>query len=368
VKFLNIHIIQSLPYSNLNRDDSGSPKSLMYGGSMRARLSSQALKRAARTSFEADSRADATERSKYTPERVLELAVDMLVSQGVEITDETREKLRAASKTELGRLVSKEAKDKKPKKGAESEFGKTETLTWLAEKEILAAAAKVAASVTGEKLDEYISSATDSLTIAGFGRMFAVRSDLQTDAAVQVAHAFTTHEAAIEVDYFTAVDDLRASFEGDEGSGHLDLAEFTSGVFYRYLNVDREQLLANWSASSAADAEERLHEWFLSLIMSLPSGKSNATAPYTIPSLVIVEESRQPLSFAPAFEAPVQASDRGFGQPSVETLLEFANRARATAGPLFGTRRLLCTSSDMEAATLQELLEFCTNWTLGLGQ
>lgn len=47
---IEIHIIQNHAPSNLNRDDSGSPKSAMFGGYRRARISSQCLKRCYRTS------------------------------------------------------------------------------------------------------------------------------------------------------------------------------------------------------------------------------------------------------------------------------------------------------------------------------
>ena len=73
MNFLNIHILQTLPFSNMNRDDAGSPKSVIYGGTNRARLSSQSLKRAARTSFEAVSAADMTSRTKFAAEHLVEL-------------------------------------------------------------------------------------------------------------------------------------------------------------------------------------------------------------------------------------------------------------------------------------------------------
>ena len=49
--YIDIHIIQNLPPSCVNRDDSGSPKSAVYGGVRRLRVSSQSWKRAARLYF-----------------------------------------------------------------------------------------------------------------------------------------------------------------------------------------------------------------------------------------------------------------------------------------------------------------------------
>lgn len=50
--FLDVHVLQTVPPSNLNRDDTGSPKTAVYGGVRRARVSSQAWKRATRLAFQ----------------------------------------------------------------------------------------------------------------------------------------------------------------------------------------------------------------------------------------------------------------------------------------------------------------------------
>ena len=51
-QFIDVHVLQPVPPSNLNRDDTGSPKSAYYGGVQRSRVSSQAWKRATRKAFE----------------------------------------------------------------------------------------------------------------------------------------------------------------------------------------------------------------------------------------------------------------------------------------------------------------------------
>jgi CRISPR system Cascade subunit CasC len=359
MKFLSIHIIQTLPYSNLNRDDVGSPKTMYFGGAPRARISSQALKRAARVGFEDESDADRTHRSKFTPQMVAEISETILTAAGHAVDDDLRKEILRHSRSEVTRLV----KNSEEKDGDD---GKKDTLTWLAEAEIKAAAEKVAGKISGLELGEYVAPATDSLTIAGFGRMFAAAPSLQTDAAVQVAHAFTTHAASTEVDYFTAVDDLRASFTGDQGSGHLDISEFTSGVFYRYLNVDRDQLLANWSGTGRADTRDRLRSWFAALLLNLPTGKQNSTAPHTLPNFIAVEECRQPLNFATTFENPVLAQNEGYALGSVQRFEEFAAKAHANYGQLFGERRTTSIVDGVSGdSNLQELIEFCVDWVLG---
>ena len=48
--FLQLHLLTAYPPSNLNRDDTGRPKTAVFGGVPRLRVSSQSLKRAWRTS------------------------------------------------------------------------------------------------------------------------------------------------------------------------------------------------------------------------------------------------------------------------------------------------------------------------------
>ena len=361
MNFLNIHIIQTLPFSNLNRDDSGSPKSVSYGGTQRARLSSQAIKRAARVDFEAASTADMTVRSKYVAKKLHPLIKEMSLSIGLKLSDSDITALEAAANKAVKKLISAE------KKGEES-GDRTDTLVWLAESETQALAAKILEAHLAKAEDApeelaWVQSATSSLTIAGFGRMFANAPELQTEAAVQLAHAFTTHQAVTEIDYFTAVDDLRAEYEGDSGAGHLDLAEFTSGVFYRYLNIDRSQLAENWVDLHEEDAQERLSAWVNCLLLSMPAGKQNSTAAKTLPSAILIQESTQPVSYASAFEHAVSDGGEGFTQSSVEALLAYKDKAQEVAGDLFGKSLLLSLDPSVDGDyTLAELLGFTAGW------
>jgi len=49
---LELHLIQSFPPANLNRDENGMPKSTVFGGRPRARISSQCQKRAVRKFYQ----------------------------------------------------------------------------------------------------------------------------------------------------------------------------------------------------------------------------------------------------------------------------------------------------------------------------
>jgi CRISPR system Cascade subunit CasC len=244
-------------------------------------------------------------------------------------------------------------------------------LVWLAESEVRDLARRIADEMTNKNLDVadldgWVQATTASLTIAGFGRMFANTPNLQTEAAAQVAHAFTTHAAVIEIDYFSAVDDERRRYTDDTGVGHLDLNEYTSGVFYRYFNVDRNQLRTNWSDLSEPDATVRLMEFYKALLLALPSGRTSSTAPRTIPSLVILQQSSLPLSYADAFEAPVMENGRGFTAPSRARLTDYSARAHVHAPAQLGSLLTLdLVSPDDKPVTFTDLATFATEWTLG---
>ncbi|MDD5921803.1 MAG: type I-E CRISPR-associated protein Cas7/Cse4/CasC, partial [Eubacteriales bacterium] len=82
--FLDIHAIQTLPPSNVNRDDTGSPKTAVYGGVRRARVSSQSWKRAMRQYFLSNSSENLGIRSK----NVVRYLADRIIALDSSISDE----------------------------------------------------------------------------------------------------------------------------------------------------------------------------------------------------------------------------------------------------------------------------------------
>lgn len=363
-KFVNIHILHTLPFANPNRDDTGAPKSCLFGGTTRSRLSSQSLKRAARQWFEGESGADLTWRSKHNADQLTKLAIEILEGNGQTVDDAERDRLLKAAKTKVKVLTGKAEEAR-------------ETLVWIAEDEARKAAQQLARkhAEPALDLDDVLSGRTESLTIAGFGRMFANRPELQLEAAVQVAHAFTTHAQQIDLDYFTAVDDLTRSFdpEAGAGAGHLDIAEFTSGVYYRFLSIDTAQLRHGWEplgdGTRSDEVLGRLATWLRALVEMLPSGKENVAAHHTIPSYVMVTFGDRPLSYAPAFENAVSAdkADAGFLRPSVDRLADYAARvARATG--LDTSDRIVFDLDVDGSATLDDLYRSVASRIAGTGR
>lgn len=342
--FLNLHVLFTFAAGNPNRDDTGTPKSVVYGGVERSRISSQAMTRAKRTYFEAETTGETTYRSVLAGRRIADLVAELLRSGGQEVDDDLRAEVTRLGQREANGLVMRANKaDQAAQALSEAEIAQLSeeervtrvedagaTLTWLAEAEMRRLAVKITEKVKDKgvvlKPEDLIDGTrTDSLSIAAFGRMFAERPDLQTEAAVQRAHAITTHQVVTEVDYFTAVDDLRTE---DAGAGHINAAQLTGGVYYWHANVDRRQLADSWSGFGREDAGEKLEAFVEALCLALPSGKENTSAHQGLPALVLAVPSATPASLVAAFERPVRSRD-GLLAPSIAHLLAELEAQRA---------------------------------------
>jgi CRISPR system Cascade subunit CasC len=303
---IDVHVIQTVPPSNINRDDTGSPKSAVYGGARRARVSSQAWKRATRDAF--DHLLDRTELGVRT-KQVVELLVERISKRAPELAERGVELatlvLKAAGVT-LKAPRNKEALE-------ESEF-----LLFLSDHQIEGLAElAVEAAAAGDKpqVDKAAAKARadreHSVDVALFGRMVANLPDLNVEAAAQVAHAISVHAVANEYDYFTAVDDHKAADESeDAGAGMIGTVEFNSSTLYRYANVDVNRLHATLGDTAATS---RAVEAFVrAFVTSMPTGKQNTFANRTLPDavLVVVRET-QPINLVGAYEEAIREGEKG---------------------------------------------------------
>ena len=114
----------------------------------------------------------------------------------------------------------------------------------------LAAAEQIVAGGEAPKPETLLARTDTAADIAMFGRMLADAPDFNREAAVQVAHAVTTHKAVVEDDFYTAVDDLKKPAE-DAGAGFLGEQGFGSGVFYLYVCIDLALLAKNFGDDTA---------------------------------------------------------------------------------------------------------------------
>lgn len=322
---LELHILQNFAPANLNRDDTGSPKSCEFGGVRRGRISSQAIKRAIRREFDASGLIPEEQRAVRSKRFVTEIA-ERLVGAGHD-----PEVAAGVAEAGLGLLDIKLAKDQK-----------TQYLLYLAPAEIDAIAAfcdsnwgTLAAAAAGEKkskkdtkddgakaLAKQLKTSLDggrAADLALFGRMLADLPEKNMDAASQVAHAISTHAVSAEFDYYTAVDDRQP--EETAGADMIGTVEFNSACYYRYANIDLTQLRTNLGGDTGL-VRATVDAFLAASRDAIPTGKQNSFAAQNPPSLVFaVLRERGAWSLANAFLKPVRAgSDKSLVEASAAAL------------------------------------------------
>ncbi len=311
--YVDVNVLQTVPPSCVNRDDTGSPKSALYGGASRARVSSQSWKKAMRDMFrDIFPEEDLGKRTK----RIVDMVAGEIVGLGGNEPEVTAQKVLEAAGLKI----------KSEEKGTDALFfmsaGQARALAELAvnEPEVVSKKPSKEAKV---KAHEALKQ-TPSIDVALFGRMVADEPALNTDACAQVAHSISTHKVSREYDYFTAVDDLAP--EDNTGAGHIGTVEFNSSTLYRYATIAVHDLYAYLNEGTADAVCGFVHAF----VYSMPTGKQNTFANRTLPDAVMVTlRTDQPVNLVGAFERPVKAgknSDDGYVAASGKALVEHANK------------------------------------------
>jgi CRISPR system Cascade subunit CasC len=309
MKLIELHILQSFPVSCLNRDDVGAPKSATFGGVPRARLSSQCLKRAIRE-YAQDNLPEARFGGHRTKLIVQPLA-DAFAKHGLDPRAAMEHATNVADK--LAKLDAKSVRE-----GAVPQVG---TLTFLAPGEIEGIASKVAATVQSapnakdyeKKLDQFAKGAglMDGADIALFGRMAASMPSLTLEGAAMFSHALSTHKAENDLDFFSAVDDLKPKGD-DAGAGMIGTLEFNSAVYYRYAAVNLDLLFdADHLSSLTSEERKQVVAAFLkATVLAVPGARKNSMNANVPPSYVlgIYKDAGQPMQLINAFEDPVRGA------------------------------------------------------------
>lgn len=321
---LDINVLESVPPSNINRDDTGSPKTAYYGGALRARVSSQAWKRAMREMF-----------PSLLPEGSLGVRTKFIVPLIAERIASRREDLAERS-AEFAKAVLDATGIKSSetdRKGSDEGTMATGYLVFIANRE-LDDLADIAIAWADEGIDpkkpdskskkdvQRAFKGIQAVDVALFGRMLADASDFNVDACSQVAHAISVNEISQEYDYFTAVDDCAA--DDNAGAGMLGTVGFNSSTLYRYATVNIDALMEQLeSAEATARGVAAFVEAF---VKSMPTGKQNTFANRTLPNVVAVSlRNDQPINLVSAFERPVYSErDRSITQIAAERLAEYA--------------------------------------------
>ncbi len=355
--FLQLHLLTSYPPACLNRDDLNRPKTALMGGVPRLRISSQSLKRSWRVSsiFKETVSGQTGIRSK----EIARLIRDSLLSgiYLVELVKPNSPKIDADGKVlesdakewawiiaceyvnkkssgtdeEAEPTEEKESKSKKKtaKSNVSKETLKSEQVVFYSKSEIEAIdlliieLRKSGKPPTADHLKRIkVKEAKGTADLALFGRMLASSPDHNVEAACQVSHAITVHRAAVEDDFFTAVDDLNRH-EEDAGSAHMGEQGFGAGLFYTYVCIDCDLLIANLGGDDGAIelAEKTIKALIEAAAKVAPTGKQNSFASRAQAYYVLAEKGpRQPRSLSLAFVKPVDDKGEGMAANAINAL------------------------------------------------
>ncbi|AXQ28793.1 type I-E CRISPR-associated protein Cas7/Cse4/CasC [Solimonas sp. K1W22B-7] len=371
---IEIHTLQNFAPSNLNRDDTGAPKDAFFGGTRRARISSQCGKRAIREFFDVkvgEGVLGADELAVRT-KRVYQAIADALAGR--------RDAAETIAKAEIALSYVK-------LKAADG--GKTQYLLFLGRREIAALAeaineswdqivapneadakqakgkAKKAAASSAPKevlaRIEAIFNGGKAVDVALFGRMLADMPEKNQYAACQVAHAISTHAVEREFDFYTAVDDLKP--EDTAGADMMGTVEFNSACYYRYAVIDWEKLVGNLQGD--ADLAARgLRVFLQGFVIAEPTGKQNSFAAHNPPEFVAVSVRRNgaPRNLANAFEAAIRIkTGESLTRKSAEALCAKAKELKDAYGGedstwLLNLAKASCNGFGEEKTSLDDVL------------
>lgn len=348
--FIQFHLLTSYGPSNPNRDDQGRPKQAMVGGAPRLRMSSQSVKRALREStfFALDLKGNMGVRTK----RLYEKLVTHLIEGGASDKD------AAAAAEKVAAIFGK--LDAPRKEGA---LRVATTLAFISPEEWALAEELATKAVAGEGLPterelgkKVLRRADGAVDIAMFGRMLADNADFNRDAAVQVAHAITTHGAQAEEDWFSAVDDLNKIEE--TGAGHLGEIAFGSGVFYQYVCVNCDLLIENLNGDKDL-AAKGMQALVRALAQSTPRGKQNTFAHHPRAHYILAEAGSQaPRDLSGAFFDSIKK------QPWLESSVTALTSTRDAIDAAYG--KVWDEACDLHVGhggTLDEIVQFAVRAT-----
>ena len=329
--FLDIHVIQTLPPSNINRDDTGSPKTAVYGGVRRARVSSQAWKKAMGDYFK--DKADngyLGVRSK----RIVEYVAKKILEIDETLSFEEAEKKSLEAFTSAGFTITEENKlptlfflgDRQAGDFARAALDNIKdalTLRKIIKNNVSIDIALFGRMIADKDLNRVISKENEkSKKIIDNGENEVSRISLNEDASSQIAHAISTHGVQTEFDYFTALDDL--SKDAKPGAAMIDTIEYNSSTLYRYGNVALHEFYHQMKENKE-ETKKAIILFVEAFLKSLPSGKINSFANQTIPSSVVVSLRKdRPVSLVSAFETPIKTklSQEGYVNESIEAMFK----------------------------------------------
>lgn len=380
---IEIHALQNFVPSNLNRDDTGAPKDALFGGTRRARISSQCSKKAVRDFF-AEKQKDG-----FFSDSDLAIRTKRVYQEIARLLAGKKGEQETIAKAEIALSYVK----LKPAEGNKSQY-----LLFLGQKEIsdLADAIleswdqiiaapeepaegekkkgkgkKAAASVAPKEVQERIEAIFNggkAVDLALFGRMLADMPEKNQYAACQVAHSISTHTVEREFDFYTAVDQLKP--DDTAGADMMGTIEFNSACFYRYAVVDWEKLVGNAENGKNLHgdielAKKGLRAFLEGFVIAEPTGKQNTFAAHNPPEFVAisVRKNGAPRNLANAFETPIFAKrGESLTQKSAEAMVSKSRALKSAYGGYDTTHVLNLVGVKLDgfgeaASSLNDLLD-----------
>ena len=340
---IETHVIQNFAPSCLNRDDTNTPKDCEFGGVRRARISSQCFKRAVRQYFRDHGLCEIGTRTKHLKEKLAPRLADLSASE---------EDLSAALNVFLGTYYSAMDSERPEETKVllyigEPELAEAERCVRELWDDLLQAAGPAKKSAEGAakkpkrrslgadpEISKRLRAAGLSPDIGLFGRMLAELPGMNVEAACQVAHDISTHRVDLEMDFYTAVDDLNP--ESETGAGMMGVTHFNSACFYRYALLDRDDLHCNLNGDTAL-TDQAIAAFLEAWVYAIPTGKQNSMAAQNLPSLGLfaVRNGGAPCSLANAFAAPVRilpGRDEDLIGRSVQALADYWSKLQSVYG------------------------------------
>ncbi len=388
---IEIHVLQNFAPSNLNRDDTGAPKDALFGGTRRARISSQCLKRSVREFFR-----HKREDGFFAPDEIgvrtkrIYTAIADLLKEKRDISDTITKAKTALSylkikpkneKTQYLLFLSpREIKDfanaideywdqivGEPIETDDSALEEEASDTVNPEEQKAKGKAKNKNKKPNipkefqEKLESVLNGGK-SVDIALFGRMLADIPEKNQNAACQVAHAISTHAVEREFDFYTAIDDLKP--DDTSGSDMMGTVEFNSACFYRYAVVDLEALNKNLHDDSEL-AKKSIRAFLEGFTVSEPTGKQNSFAAHNQPEFIAisVRHNAAPRNLANAFETALYPKKgESLTRKSADELVKKAKSLQSVFGGEEKTFLLNLVGANVDGygtvvASLEDLLD-----------
>jgi CRISPR system Cascade subunit CasC len=346
-KFIQLHLLTSYPPANLNRDDLGRPKTAVMGGRQRLRISSQCLKRTWRDStlFKEALAGHIGKRTKEMGPQI----VERLAGGG-----RTENQALKVAKKIAKQFGEREGQNEKQKKA--NHHRHSQLVHYSAEElEAIDSLLETLIEEQRDPKDEELSVVREqhrTADIGMYGRMMAGDefAPFETEGSIQVAHALSVHEADIEDDFFTAVEELN---EG-AGAAHMGVKEFGAGLFYLYVCIDRELLKNNLQGDR--DLTERTLSALTECAVKLaPSGMQNSFGSRAYANYVLAEKGdQQPRSLSVAYLDPVAGS--GYLDAAIAKLEATRDKMDACYGACADDHYTL--NAHVGEGTLKELLNF----------